>query len=294
MTSEILSLFIDHLAFGVRLLKLINDDEKVEAVKHIKIILADFTTNKDTELHVEIVDVKPDILELDEDIITEKENSDLEPNIPNENNIEIAGSILTNTANEILEYPEQFQVKQGEGNIAVDENSMSRMSTSLAYSCTFCPKRFPRGSLLQIHKRIHTGEKPFECKVCGQCFGSQSSLIKHTENMHTPEEQMPYKCNVCGKTFSKARRKVYFGHIKQHSGIKDHTCPLCNAPFSSRGYLGNHFTKVHKKKLFDVENEIQLKMEVGTGSKEATAVPQPGYSQEYQFANLLDFDFSPA
>ena len=27
---------------------------------------------------------------------------------------------------------------------------------------------------------------------------------------------MPYKCEDCGKTFSKARRKVYLGHIKQH------------------------------------------------------------------------------
>ena len=27
---------------------------------------------------------------------------------------------------------------------------------------------------------------------------------------------MPYKCEDCGKTFSKARRKVYLGHLKQH------------------------------------------------------------------------------
>ena len=89
-------------------------------------------------------------------------------------------------------------------------------TSSFAYSCTFCPKRFPHVSLLQIHERVHTGEKPFQCNDCGQCFGSQSSLIKHNRNIHTPEDQMPYKCNECGKTFSKARRKVYFGHLKQH------------------------------------------------------------------------------
>jgi len=150
-------------------------------------------------------------------------------------------------------------------------------SSSFPYSCNYCPKRFPHVSLLQIHERVHTGEKPFQCNDCGQCFGSQSSLIKHNRNIHTPEDQMPYKCNECGKTFSKARRKVYFGHLKQHSGIKDHVCPLCNAAFSSRGYLGNHFKKVHKRKLFEVEKEMQAKKEAGTKD-----VPQSRYVQEYQ------------
>jgi len=127
---------------------------------------------------------------------------------------------------------------------------------SFLYQCSYCPKRFPHVSLLKIHERVHTGEKPFQCKDCGQCFGSQSSLIKHNRNIHTPSDQMPYKCEECGKTFSKARRKVYLGHLKQHSGIRDHTCPMCKAAFSSRSYLCNHFKKVHRKKLSDVEDEM--------------------------------------
>ena len=31
---------------------------------------------------------------------------------------------------------------------------------------------------------------------------------------------MPYKCEECGKTFSKARRKVYYGHLKQHRSAR--------------------------------------------------------------------------
>ena len=84
---------------------------------------------------------------------------------------------------------------------------------------------------------------------------------KHKNKLHTPEDQMPYRCQECGKTFSKARRKVYFCHLKQHSGVKDHLCPICNSAFSSRGYLGNHFKKVHKQKLFEVEQELLLKSE---------------------------------
>ena len=63
------------------------------------------------------------------------------------------------------------------------------------------------------------------------------------------------------ENISKARRKVYLCHLKQHSRVKDHLCPICNLAFSSRGYLGNHFKKVHKQKLFEVEQELLLKSE---------------------------------
>ena len=94
---------------------------------------------------------------------------------------------------------------------------------------------------------------------------------------------MPYKCEECGKTFSKARRKVYLGHLKQHrlvfeeksililnySGVRDHICIVCNSAFSSRGYLGNHFKKVHKRKLFEMEKELELKSELSNGLRVA-------------------------
>ena len=59
------------------------------------------------------------------------------------------------------------------------------------YQCSFCTKRFPHVSLLNIHLRVHTGEKPFQCIDCGQCFGSQSSLIKHNR----------YQCTDCCQCF---------------------------------------------------------------------------------------------
>ena len=87
-------------------------------------------------------------------------------------------------------------------------------------------------------------------------FGSQSSLIKH-RGSHVAEEDRPYKCDECGKTFSKDNKLVYLGHVKQHSGIKDHICSICQGGFSSRAYLGKHVKKVHKLKLIEVENHLK-------------------------------------
>ncbi|NWX19307.1 ZN581 protein, partial [Aegotheles bennettii] len=38
------------------------------------------------------------------------------------------------------------------------------------HGCPLCPRRFRDAAELGHHQRVHSGERPFQCSQCSQCF----------------------------------------------------------------------------------------------------------------------------
>lgn len=56
------------------------------------------------------------------------------------------------------------------------------------WECKFCKKRFSTKQNLLVHYRIHTGEKPFKCRFCGDDYRYRSELTKHLKTNHKNEK----------------------------------------------------------------------------------------------------------
>ena len=68
-------------------------------------------------------------------------------------------------------------------------------------TCEFCGKVFKNCSNLTVHRRSHTGEKPYKCELCSYACAQSSKLTRHMKT-HGRLGKDIYKCRFCNMPFS--------------------------------------------------------------------------------------------
>jgi uncharacterized Zn-finger protein len=167
------------------------------------------------------------------------------------------------------------------GKIVQLKNSIDHKSVSGAkviiegrtlYKCEHCAKYLMTRYSYVRHLRIHTGEKPCTCHVCGKQFRTSALLNRHVRDVHEGIKEHP--CDFCGRKF--ANKRAVVEHRRVHTGERPCVCHLCGKAFKTKAslYVHNLFhTDVfphhctHCNKAFRRRHQLNIHLLLHTGEK---------------------------
>ncbi|XP_033830496.2 zinc finger protein Aiolos-like [Periophthalmus magnuspinnatus] len=127
-----------------------------------------------------------------------------------------------------------------EGGYVSGELPPQHASSQGKLNCDICGLSCVSINVLLVHKRSHTGERPFHCPQCGASFTQKGNLLRHIK-LHSGEK--PFKCPMC--SYACRRRDALSGHLRTHSVEKPFKCNHCSRSYKQRSSLEEHRDRCH-------------------------------------------------
>lgn len=173
---------------------------------------------------------------------------------------------------------------------------MAKHSGSKLYRCEIpsCGKEFLHASSYFRHKVSHTGERRYECDVCGKKSLQQGHHIRHMM-LHGEPTQL---CEICNKKFHfiQGLKK----HMRRmHSSEQPFLCERCGEAFASEQRRTKHMKAVHDITTTAVETTPE-ENESHTAALQISVLPPEETKElfesqkEIDDSNMIGNDFGDA